>query len=92
MDEVEEEDALRMIDEEIMNTAVGKNDAKKIKELINKIDGGPRSDHFTEPRTVDEPDLGNSFSNKSSKPVDQQTKFSSSSKVVVSKYSKSNSK
>jgi len=49
-DEVEDEDALRMIDEEIMNTALGKADARKIKDLINKIDGGaPRTaEHFTE--------------------------------------------
>ena len=40
VDEVEEEDALRMIDEEIMNTAIGKTDARKIKDLIHKIDGG----------------------------------------------------
>lgn len=39
VDEVEEEDALRMIDEEIMNTAVAKHDARKLKELIHKIDG-----------------------------------------------------
>ena len=40
VDEVEEEDALRMIDEEIMNTAIGKSDQRKIKDLISKIDGG----------------------------------------------------
>ena len=39
VDEVEEEDALRMIDEEIMNTAIAKQDAKKLKSLIGKIDG-----------------------------------------------------
>jgi len=39
VDEVEEEDALRMIDEEIMNTALAKQDAKKLKDLIGKIDG-----------------------------------------------------
>jgi hypothetical protein len=44
VDEVEEEDALRMIDEEIMNTAIAKHDARKLKELIGKIDGVvPRS-------------------------------------------------
>ena len=44
VDEVEEEDALRMIDEEIMNTAIAKQDAKKLKDLIGKIDGVvPRS-------------------------------------------------
>ena len=94
-----------MIDEEIMNTAVAKHDARKLKDLIQKIDGVPRgstdkssaSDKFT-------PDSGknsggsagdaltNSGNFKSTKPVDQQTKFSSSSKVVVSKYSKSSSK
>ena len=42
VDEVEEEDALRMIDEEIMNTAVAKHDARKLKDLIQKIDGVPR--------------------------------------------------
>lgn len=52
-----------MIDEEIMNTAVGKTDVKKIKELINKIDGGPRTEHFTEVRS-EETSLGSSFSNK----------------------------
>ena len=31
-----------MIDEEIMNTAVAKHDARKLKDLIHKIDG-PRS-------------------------------------------------
>lgn len=39
VDEVEEEDALRMIDEEIMNTAIAKHDARKLKDLIHKIDG-----------------------------------------------------
>ena len=39
VDEVEEEDALRMIDEEIMNTAIAKQDAKKLKNLIGKMDG-----------------------------------------------------
>ena len=39
VDEVEEEDALRMIDEEIMNTAVAKQDARKLRDLISKIDG-----------------------------------------------------
>lgn len=34
VDEVEEEDALRMIDEEIMNTAIAKHDARKLKDLI----------------------------------------------------------
>lgn len=34
VDEVEEEDALRMIDEEIMNTALAKHDARKLKDLI----------------------------------------------------------
>ena len=43
VDEVEEEDALRMIDEEIMNTAVAKHDARKLKDLIQKIDGMPPS-------------------------------------------------
>ena len=44
VDEVEEEDALRMIDEEIMNTAIAKQDARKLKDLIGKIDGVvPRS-------------------------------------------------
>jgi len=44
VDEVEEEDALRMIDEEIMNTAIAKQDAKKLKDLISKIDGAlPRA-------------------------------------------------
>lgn len=36
---MEEEDALRMIDEEIMNTALAKQDAKKLKDLVSKIDG-----------------------------------------------------
>ena len=37
-----------MIDEEIMNTAIGKTDAKKIKDLISKIDGGVTraADHY----------------------------------------------
>ena len=92
VDEVEDEDALRMIDEEIMNTALGKADARKIKDLINKIDGGATrtSEHITESKNADLTNNG-SFSNKQ-KQVDQQLKFSSSSKVVVSKYSKSNSK
>ena len=46
VDEVEEEDALRMIDEEIMNTAIAKHDARKLKELIGKIDGvNPRTNN-----------------------------------------------
>lgn len=44
VDEVEEEDALRMIDEEIMNTALAKQDARKLKDLIGKIDGVGKSD------------------------------------------------
>ena len=103
VDEVEEEDALRMIDEEIMNTAVAKHDARKLKDLIQKIDGVPRgstdkssaadkyaSDKNSGGSAGDA--LTNSGNFKSTKPVDQQTKFSSSSKVVVSKYSKSSSK
>ena len=100
VDEVEEEDALRMIDEEIMNTAIGKTDARKIKDLINKIDGGATraQDHFAESTSKSAMDqstggLSNSGSfskikGGSAKSVDQQSKFSSSSKVVVSKYSK----
>ena len=103
VDEVEEEDALRMIDEEIMNTAIAKHDARKLKDLIQKIDGaGPRGSATSSEKNT--PDSGknsvgsatdqltNSGSFKSVKPVDQQTKFSSSSKVVVSKYSKTSSK
>ena len=49
VDEVEEEDALRMIDEEIMNTAIAKHDARKLKELIGKIDGvNPRTNEGKE--------------------------------------------
>lgn len=100
VDEVEEEDALRMIDEEIMNTAVAKQDARKLKDLISKIDGTlPRSESREAIAGKESADksassLGSSASGsfKSSKPIDQQTKFSSSSKVVVSKYSKSTSK
>ena len=100
VDEVEEEDALRMIDEEIMNTAVAKQDARKLKDLISKIDGTlPRSESREaiagkESAEKSASSLGSSASGsfKSSKPIDQQTKFSSSSKVVVSKYSKSTSK
>ena len=90
--EVEEEDALRMIDEEIMNTALAKQDAKKLKDLIGKIDGVSKSD--SREGLKDGPTLSSSGSGsfKQGKPVDQQTKFSSSSKVVVSKYSKSSSK
>ena len=95
VDEVEEEDALRMIDEEIMNTAIAKQDARKLKDLISKIDGQL-------PKTVIEPSHENSReqptltstlsgSFKLPKTVDQQTKFSSSSKVIVSKYSKNGS-
>jgi hypothetical protein len=60
-----------MIDEEIMNSAIGKTDARKIKDLISKIDGGaPRSEHFSvESKSADSANSG-SFSNKS-KPVDQ---------------------
>ena len=33
-----------MIDEEIMNTAIAKHDARKLKDLIHKIDGvAPRA-------------------------------------------------
>ena len=104
VDEVEEEDALRMIDEEIMNTAVAKHDARKLKDLIQKIDGVPRGSVPSSSTDKFIPDNGknsvgsatdqltNSGNFKSTKPVDQQTKFSSSSKVVVSKYSKSSSK
>ena len=65
VDEVEDEDALRMIDEEIMNTALGKADARKIKDLINKIDGGATrtSEHITESKHADLTNNG-SFSNK----------------------------
>lgn len=88
VDEVEEEDALRMIDEEIMNTAVAKQDARKLKDLIQKIDG--RADQSSQAEKNS--DLTSSGNFKQLKAVDQQTKFSSSSKVVVSKYSKSSSK
>lgn len=66
VDEVEDEDALRMIDEEIMNTALGKADARKIKDLINKIDGGaPRTaEHFAESRSADLSNNGSFGSNK----------------------------
>ena len=91
VDEVADEDDLRMIDEEIMNTALGKSDARKIKDLITRIDGtgsGRAEQRLAESLSAKS---GDSFSNKH-KQVDQQTKFSSSSKVVVSKYSKSSSK
>ena len=84
-----------MIDEEIMNTAVGKQDAKRLKELINKIDGGARPEAAgSKPEnSKTQQESATTGQNKNSsfkqvKPVDQQTKFSSSSKVVVSKYSK----
>ena len=91
-----------MIDEEIMNTAVAKHDARKLKDLIQKIDGvAPRGG--ASDSSGNTPDSGKNSNGgsdsltssgnfKSAKPVDQQTKFSSSSKVVVSKYSKSSSK
>ena len=87
-----------MIDEEIMNTAIGKQDAKKLKGLLSKIDQ-TREQNKSETAAAQVTEkwfeagapASGSFSNKA-KPVDQQTKFSSSSKVVVSKYSKSNSK
>ena len=33
-----------MIDEEIMNTAVAKHDARKLKDLMHKIDGVQKGD------------------------------------------------
>ena len=38
VDEVEEEDTLKMIEAEICNTAMAKQDISKVKGLINKID------------------------------------------------------
>ena len=67
VDEVEEEDALRMIDEEIMNTAVAKHDARKLKDLIQKIDGREQSSQAD--KNVDLTSSGNL--GKSGKAVDQ---------------------
>ena len=38
VDEIGEDDDLKLIDEEIMNSAVGKQDARKLKDLIGKMD------------------------------------------------------
>lgn len=72
VDEVEEEDALRMIDEEIMNTAVAKQDARKLKDLISKIDSVPRSENtsLTESVGSAKGSDSNSGSFKQSKAVD----------------------
>ena len=75
VDEIGEDDDLKLIDEEIMNSHVGKSDARKLKDLIGKID-----------------DAAGKPPPQPKKPIDAATKFSSSSKVVVSKYNKSSSK
>jgi hypothetical protein len=64
VDEVADEDDLRMIDEEIMNTALGKSDARKIKDLITRIDGtgsGRAEQRLAESLSAKS---GDSFSNK----------------------------
>mmetsp|Transcript_41101 Transcript_41101/g.53929 ORF Transcript_41101/g.53929 Transcript_41101/m.53929 type:complete len:174 (-) Transcript_41101:154-675(-) len=71
VDEVEEEDALRMIDEEIMNTALAKQDAKKLKELIGKIDGVQKSESKESMKDLPTLSGSNSGSFKVGKPVDQ---------------------
>ena len=38
VDEIGEDDDLKLIDEEIMNSQIGKQDAKKLRDLIGKID------------------------------------------------------
>ena len=38
VDEIGEDDDLKLIDEEIMNSQMGKQDARKIKDLIGKMD------------------------------------------------------
>ena len=89
IDEVEEEDTLKMIEAEICNTALAKQDIGKVRSLISKIDEiSGIKEQSQEKKGLN---FSGSFTNKT-KPIDQQTKFSSSSKVVVSKYNKSSSK
>ena len=38
VDEIGEDDDLKLIDEEIFNSVVGKQDARKLRGLISKID------------------------------------------------------
>ena len=74
-----------------MNTAIAKHDARKLKDYANRIDGNQRREESDD--SSKNADLTSSGTYKPpTKAVDQQTKFSSSSKVVVSKYSKSSSK
>lgn len=68
---------MQMLEAEICNTAIAKQDVEKVKSLISKIDA-----NFTRDRGEEQ------NSSKSTGYVDKQTKFSSSSKVVVSKYQK----
>ena len=64
-----------------MNSHMGKQDARKLKDLIGKID-----------EAAGDSSKGAKATGVAKKPVDAATKFSSSSKVVVSKYNKSSSK
>ena len=94
VDEVEEEDTLKMIEAEICNTALAKQDITRVKNLINKIDEIGTSNGKSSKEKLHASLTGSnqgSFSQKT-KPIDQLTKFNSSSKVVVSKYSKNSSK
>lgn len=67
-----------MIDEEIMNTAVAKHDARKLKDLIHKIDGAAPRGGGSDANTPDSgknstggsDSLTSSGNFKSSKPVD----------------------
>ena len=80
VDEIGEDEDLKLIDEEIMNSQVGKQDARKLKDLIGKMDEalgeGQGKEQIVEAK----------------KTIDSSNKFSSSSKVIVSKYNKSSSK
>ena len=100
VDEVGDDDAMKMLEDEIdKNQSHAKGDLHKVKNIINRLDelkssGNGKASIEKLPSNKSLSGANNSsgsFSGKT-KPIDQQTKFSSSSKVVISKYNKTPSK
>jgi len=65
VDEVEEEDDLKMLDEELMASEVAKNDARRLKDLISKIDSVSGKEEIEDETAVDHAGLlGSSYMKK----------------------------
>ena len=65
VDEVEEEDDLKMLDEELLATDVAKNDARRLKDLISKIDSTTGKDEIEDETAVGHAGLlGSSYMKK----------------------------